>query len=80
MDSGYLVCTTLPTVLFRFFSNFTDVLTMLLRYACGLDIICQFNFITFSKFDKLSRFSGIFTNVKDSACVLGICYSQIIFV
>ena len=38
---------TPPTVLFRFFFNFTDVLIMLLRYACDLDIIFRFIFDTF---------------------------------
>ena len=39
MDRGYLVGPTPPTVLYRFFRNFTGVLVMVRRYACGLDII-----------------------------------------
>ena len=37
----------------------TDVLTMLLRYACGLDIIFILFFITFSKIELC--FSGIYS-------------------
>ena len=32
---------TPPTVLYRFFRNFTGVLVMVFRYACGLDIILR---------------------------------------
>ena len=39
MDREYLVCATPPTVLYRFFWNFTGVLVMVWRYACGLDLI-----------------------------------------
>ena len=48
MDSGYLVCASPPTVLYWFFWNFTGVLDMVWRYACGLDIILKLFFITFS--------------------------------
>ena len=45
--SMYLVCATPPTVLFRFFWNFTDVFIMLWKCACGLDIILRLIFDTF---------------------------------
>ena len=45
MDTGYLVCATPPTVLCRFFWNFTDVFVMIWRYACGLDIILRLFFV-----------------------------------
>ena len=48
IDSGYLVCATPPTVLCRFFRNFTDVFVMVWRYACGLDIVLKLFFVTFS--------------------------------
>ena len=47
MVRGYLVGATHPTVLYRFFRNFTGVLFMVWRYACGLDIILRLFFVTF---------------------------------
>ena len=55
MDRGYLVSVTPPTVFYWFFGNFTGVLVVVWRYACGLDIISD-NFCHF--FRKLSL--GIF--------------------
>ena len=58
--SRYLVGAT-PTALYRFFWNFTGVLVMVLRYACGLDISLRLFFVTFSQVE-LSHFSGIIDN------------------
>ena len=61
MDRGYLVGATSPTVLYRFFWNFTGVLVMVCRFACGMGIILRLYFVTFSQVE-LSHFSGIFYN------------------
>ena len=45
--SRYLVGATPPTDLYRFFWNFTDVLDMVWRYACGLNIILRLFFVPF---------------------------------
>ena len=58
MDKGHIVDVTPPTVLYWFFGNFTGVLVMVWRYACGLDIILRLFFFTFSQVE-LSHFSGI---------------------
>ena len=42
MGSWYLVSATLHTILYRPFWNFAHVVSMVLRYACGLDIINEF--------------------------------------
>ena len=53
--------TTRPTVLYRFFLNFTGVLVMVLRYACGLDIFVRLFFLLFLQVE-LCHFSGIIYN------------------
>ena len=70
------MCATLPTVLFEFFSNFTGVLTMLLRYACGLDIILS---LILSPFRNLNLVVFQPMTLRKTRG-LDICYSQIIFV
>ena len=50
---------TPPTVLFRLFCNFTDVLIMLWKCACDLDIILGLIFETFFAIE-LSYFFGHF--------------------
>ena len=50
IDSGYLMCATPPTVLWRSFCYFTGVFVIVSRCACGLDIIHRSFFITFSAF------------------------------
>ena len=55
IDSGYLVCASPPTVLCRFFRNFTYVFVMVWRYACGLDIILRF-FLSLFPQVELSNF------------------------
>ena len=45
MDRGYLVGATPPTVLYRFFRNFTGVLVMVCRYACGFPAFFPFSAI-----------------------------------
>ena len=57
---GYLVGAN-PTVLHRFFRNFTGVLVMAWRYACCLDKILRLFFVTFSQVE-LSHFSVIIYN------------------
>ena len=49
------------TGLYGFFLNFTGVLVMVLKYACGLGIILRLYFVNFTQV-KLSHFSGIFYN------------------
>ena len=44
IDSEYLVFATPPTVLCRFFGNFTGDCVMVWRYACGLDIVLRLFF------------------------------------
>ena len=61
MDRGYLVDATPPTVLYRFFWNFTGVLVMVWKYACGLDIILRLIIVTFLSVE-LSYLSGIIFN------------------
>ena len=61
IDRGYLVGETPPTVLYRFFWNFTGVLIMVRKYAFGLDIILRLSLSLFSQVD-LSHFSGIIYN------------------
>ena len=56
MDSGYLVCASPPTVLYWFFWNFTGVLDMVWRYACGLDIILKLFFYHFFCYFNLGIF------------------------
>ena len=55
---GYLVGATPPTVLYRFVSNFTGVLVMVCRYACGLDIIV-INFLSLFLQVELSHFGAL---------------------
>ena len=62
MDGGYLVQATPPTVLFRFFCNFADVLIML----CDLDIILGLMFDTFFAIE-LSHCFGHFDNESEWA-------------
>ena len=38
-----------PTGLYGFILNFTGVLVMVLKYACGLGIILRLYFVTFHK-------------------------------
>ena len=47
-DSGYFVSATPHTILCRSFWNFAHVFPMVWRCACGLDIILELIFITFS--------------------------------
>ena len=61
MDGGYLVQITLPTVIFRFFCNFTYVLIMPRRYACDFDIILRLFLTLFLQFELKSFFSDILT-------------------
>ena len=54
IDSGYLVSATPHTILCWSFWNFAHVFSMVLRCACGLDIILAFIFVTFSALWTLS--------------------------
>ena len=65
---GALCAQLLLQFLIQIFWNFTDVLMMLWRYACALDIILRLIFDTFSQFE-LSRFSGIYTMKVNGHCV-----------
>ena len=56
IDSWYLVCATPPTVLCQFLWNFTGVLIMVWRYACGLDIILTLFFYYFFHIFNLAAF------------------------
>ena len=47
IDSGYLVSATPHTILYWSFWNFAHVFSMVLRFACGLDIILELIFVTF---------------------------------
>ena len=58
MDREYLVGAT-PTVLYRFFQNFSGVLNMVWRYACGLDIILRLFLSLFSKLN-LAIFQALY--------------------
>ena len=53
-DSGYLVSATPHTILYRSFWNFVHVFAMVWRYACGLEIILELIFVTFSTLWTLS--------------------------
>ena len=48
IDSGYLVSAAPHTILYRSFWNFVHVFPMVWRCACGLDIILDLIFVTFS--------------------------------
>ena len=61
MDRGYLVGATPPTVLYRLFWNFTGVLVLVWKYACGFDIILRLFLLLFSQVE-LSHFLGIIYN------------------
>ena len=54
IDSGYLVSATPHTILYQSFWNFAHVFSMVWRYACGLDLIFAFIFVTFSTLRTLS--------------------------
>ena len=54
IDSGYLVSATPHTILYRSFWNFAHVFAMVWRCACGLDIILELIFVTFSTLWTLS--------------------------
>ena len=47
--SGYLVRAIPHTFLYRSFWNFAHVFSMVLRCACGLDIILELSFVTFCR-------------------------------
>ena len=47
IDSGYLVSATPHTLLYWSFLNFAHVFSIVLRCACGLDIILELIFVTF---------------------------------
>ena len=53
-DSGYLVSTTPHTFFYWSLWNFAHVFAMVWRYACGLDIILELIFVTFSTLWTLS--------------------------
>ena len=64
MNRGYLVGAAPPTVLCWFFWNFTGVLVMVWKHACGLDINLRLFLSLFSQVE-LSHFSGIIYNKVD---------------
>ena len=53
-DSGYVVSATSHTILYQSFWNFAHVFPMVWRCACGLDIILELIFATFSTLWTLS--------------------------
>ena len=53
-DSGYLVSATPHTILYQSLWNFAHVFAMVWRCACGLDIILELIFVTFSTLWTLS--------------------------
>ena len=63
IHSGYLVSETLHTVLYQSFWNFAHVFPMVWRCACGLDIILELIFVTFSTFWTLSFSDLIYMKV-----------------
>ena len=54
IDSGYFVSAALHTILYQSFWNFANVFSMVWRCACGLDIILELIFVTFSTLWTLS--------------------------
>ena len=63
------------TVLYRFFQNFTGVMVMVWRYACGLDIILRYFFFLQV---ELSHFSSIIHN--NFFCKLDLVIFQALYI
>ena len=70
-EQGYLVGATSPTVLYRFFRNFTGVLVMVWRYACGLDIILRLFLVTFCKLNLAIFLALSITKWMDRGYLVG---------
>ena len=75
IDSGYLVSATPHTILYRSFWNFVHVFSMVWRYACGLDVILAFIFVTFSTLGTLS-FSDL--RCYESVVTVGTLWAQLL--
>ena len=56
---GNLVGATPPAVLYRFFPNFSVVLVMVWKYACGLDSILRVSFLLYNPQLNVYHFSSI---------------------
>ena len=69
--SRYLVGATPPTVLCRFFWNFTGVLAMVWRYACGLDIILRLFLSLFSQVELSHILSIIYNKLNGQGIPCG---------
>ena len=73
------LCGQLPQSFILILLKLTDVLMMLRRYACALDIILGLIFDTFLQFE-LSCFSGILTMKVNGQWVLCVCNSSPSFI
>ena len=74
--SGYFVNATPPTVLSRSFLNFADVLYMIWRSICGLDIIVQSPLTLLYKY--FEAFACVFFIVWRGACGFEIIHTLIL--
>ena len=74
-DSGYLVSATPHTILCQSFLNFAHVFPMVRRCACGLDIILDLIFVTFSTLWTLS-FSDL--RFYESVETVGTLWAQLL--
>ena len=74
-DSGYLVSAIPHTILYRSFWNFAHVFPMVWRCACGLDVILDLIFVTFSHLLTLS-FSDL--RFYRSVATVGTLWAQLL--
>ena len=75
IDTEYLVSATPHTILYQSFWNFAHVFSMVWRCACGLDIILELIFVTFSTLGTLS-FSDL--RFYENVVTVGTLWAQLL--